>query len=242
MKPYLSIDTATGKGSVAVGVPGRVSATVGIYQRRHSGALLAAVDYLLSVEEVAYRDLAGVVLGDGPGSFTGLRIGFASAKGLVADHDIPVLLAPSMMAAAWSARRVWGGPIRVAYDALRGEVYGAEYSFSAERVVEELKPTLFRAGTGWKAGSSAPKGLVVEEPLLGVDWLAEGSVPRTGLGSLQGGAASLIELLDLRDSVTSVTDVSGLEPNYGRKAEAQVRWEAKHGVPLPHQAGITGRS
>jgi hypothetical protein len=53
-------------------------------------------------------------------------------------------------------------------------------------------------------------------------------------------AGALLELLDLPGATALVEDPDASEPNYGRLAEAQARWERAHGRPLSHPPGGTG--
>jgi tRNA threonylcarbamoyl adenosine modification protein YeaZ len=57
---------------------------------RHGEELLTRIDEMLSSEGVALTDLAGVVVGTGPGAFTGLRVGLATAKALARELAIPI--------------------------------------------------------------------------------------------------------------------------------------------------------
>src|SRR2546428_2989025 len=85
---WLAIDTATDIASVAVGRragAGPVQAETGAHARgarRHATEILRLVDFALAGLGIRPAELSGIVLGDGPGSFTGLRIGWAAAKGL----------------------------------------------------------------------------------------------------------------------------------------------------------------
>jgi tRNA threonylcarbamoyladenosine biosynthesis protein TsaB len=130
-RPWLALDTATSLGSVAIGWPDRLlgEVTLGV-EVRHSEALLPAVDFLLSRTGVQRRDLGLVIVGAGPGSFTGVRIAAATAKGLVHALRIPMLSYSSLAvlaAGAFHAAR----PVCALFDAKRNEVYAACYGFSA---------------------------------------------------------------------------------------------------------------
>ena len=91
--PILTFDTATTVAVVALGdAEGRLLAesswTAGY---RHGEELLARIDALLSGAGVELGALAGIVVGTGPGAFTGLRVGLATAKGLAHGLQIPIV-------------------------------------------------------------------------------------------------------------------------------------------------------
>lgn len=91
--PILAFDTATTMAVVALGdAEGRLLAeaswTAGY---RHGEELLARLDALLSGARVELGALAGIVVGTGPGAFTGLRVGLATAKGLAHGLGIPIV-------------------------------------------------------------------------------------------------------------------------------------------------------
>src|SRR5260370_1269360 len=111
MSAYLAIDTATDAGSVAVGAPGAIAAEVVMEKRHHASALIPGVQEALRLGGVSFTEIRGILIADGPGSFTGLRIGFASAQGLVRERpDVPVMVAPSLLSTAYlDIRRAEGG-------------------------------------------------------------------------------------------------------------------------------------
>ena len=91
--PLLVVDTATTRAAIALGgIDGALRAertwTAGY---RHGEELLARLDELLRDEGVAAADLGGLVVGTGPGAFTGLRVGIATVKGLAHALGLPVV-------------------------------------------------------------------------------------------------------------------------------------------------------
>ena len=91
-----------------------------------AAALLPAIDVLLRRAGVGVAELAGFAIGIGPGSFTGLRIGVATLKGLAFGSDTPVA-AISTLAALARAAGACEEPVVALLDARRGEVYGAAF-------------------------------------------------------------------------------------------------------------------
>ena len=97
MNPFpllLAIDTCGPSGSVALGrIPGRDLEIYGqteLAGRTYSATLIAAVAELLDGAGRELRDVDGIVVVNGPGSFTGVRVGVSAAKGLAQGAEIPV--------------------------------------------------------------------------------------------------------------------------------------------------------
>ena len=91
--PILVIDTATTRAVIALGGPdGEVIEARGwVAGYRHGEELLARIESLLGDRGVAPASLGGLVVGTGPGAFTGLRVGIATAKGLAHALDVPIV-------------------------------------------------------------------------------------------------------------------------------------------------------
>ncbi len=96
----------------------------------HASELLPAVDDVMSRAEVEFADLDAIAVGVGPGTFTGLRIGVATARALAKANDLPVRAVSSLEALAAGMT----GSSRLALiDAKRGEVYAALFEGDEER-------------------------------------------------------------------------------------------------------------
>ena len=90
--PLLAIDTATSRTVVALERPaGDPAVSSWPSGQRHGEELLAGLDRLLELEQVDLGMIGGVVVGTGPGAFTGLRVGLATAKGLAHALAIPIV-------------------------------------------------------------------------------------------------------------------------------------------------------
>ena len=106
----LIIDTATSTIVVAAGRPDGTLLAADAFEGRyrHSQELLPAIDRLLSGANLQLRDLAGVIVGTGPGAFTGLRVGLATAKTLAHELRVPVVgIATSDALLAAGGGRLW---------------------------------------------------------------------------------------------------------------------------------------
>lgn len=137
MTLVLGIDTAT---DVRAGVAreGRVVATDVVPDRRaHAEQLLPLVQRVLAAAGATVADLTGIVVGVGPGPFTGLRVGVAAAATLAEALGIPVrgVCSLDVVAIEWAARGdVPANGFAVVADARRKEVYWAAYDASGARV------------------------------------------------------------------------------------------------------------
>ena len=235
---WLALDTATDQVSVAVGRPGASNALEEnlVGARRHAGALLPMVQALLSRAGATLDDLEGIVLSDGPGSFTGLRVGASVAKALVHARRLPLWTAPSLLvrAAGFAGD---GALVLAVSNALRGELYAAAYGFSSDEIRTELTP-LVRRPEELAAGGLRPDVVVGEAPSEALAVL-ERWIGWKVIGPPEGSprAARLLDLVRRRGGARLVEVVRGWEPVYGRPAEAQARWESVHGRPLPDSVG-----
>ncbi|RLE33775.1 MAG: tRNA (adenosine(37)-N6)-threonylcarbamoyltransferase complex dimerization subunit type 1 TsaB [Acidobacteria bacterium] len=102
--------------------------------RRRSSLLLAAVDLLIEDADIAREELSTVIVSRGPGSFTGIRSGLATARGLAAALGCRILAYDSLMAQA--ARIDGPGKVWAAQPGRRGEVYAREFVLDEEPVPE----------------------------------------------------------------------------------------------------------
>lgn len=133
----LAFDTATPAVAVALRDGVRLLAESSVVGANRQGELLApAIAEVLATAGAARSDLTGVVVGTGPGPFTGLRIGLVTARALGDAWAIPVHGVCTLDALAWAAGPAPfdGAPFVVATDARRREVYWARYADRALRV------------------------------------------------------------------------------------------------------------
>ena len=239
---WLALDTASDQASVALGDPGSGTTALEdnlVGARRHATALLPMVQALLARAGASLDRLRGVVLSDGPGSFTGLRVGVSVAKALVHARGLPLWTAPSLLARAAGVARPDALILAVA-NALRGEVYAAAYRFTSEGIRTELIPSVRRPEDIVAFGFRPD--IVVGEASSQVLGILEQWVGRAVVGPPQGlpHAARLLDLVGCPGGAREVEAVREWEPVYGRPAEAQAHWESAHGRPLPDSVGSPG--
>ena len=132
----LGIDTATPSCSAALVEAGQVIAcSHSSEQSAASSRLVRLIDDLCIQSGCAAADIAGVAVNLGPGAFTGLRVGVATAQGLVTAHKRP-LVGCSTFEALVDAAADWEGLICPVIEARRGEVYAAFYRRQGRQVYE----------------------------------------------------------------------------------------------------------
>ena len=232
--PWLAIDTATDIASVAVRVRERTFARSIRGARQHAAQIVLLVQEVLGLAQLSLAQIGGVIVGDGPGGFTGLRIGWAAAKGLIHERQLPLIAIPSLLGAAHAAGVK---SVAACYDALRGQVYGAIYAFDGDEVKTLVAPDLFTIPT-LAVRARTPPDLVVGD---GAERYAETVVAWTGrapvgIAALPPIAGSLLALFSFDGARRAIEDPRAVEPVYGRPAEAQVKWEARYGRPLPNSS------
>lgn len=235
----VAMDTATDVASIAVGRDGALLVEVALPGRRHAAALLPGVAAALGMAGATLGDVRRVLCSDGPGSFTGLRIGLATAQGIARGNDaVTVGTLPSLTALAWAAAALAEGPIAAVYDALRGDVFGAVYQFEAGGVRELVAPTLLPLEDLIRRTPVPPRLVVGDGGVLPPEQvLAWSGRPPVLMPAVIPRAAAMIALDGVPAGVRNVADVFGFEPDYGRPAEAQTRWERAHGRAMPDSGG-----
>ncbi|PYP55713.1 MAG: hypothetical protein DMD44_14460 [Gemmatimonadetes bacterium] len=169
-------------------------------------------------------------------------VGWSAAKGLAHEAGLDIRTMPSLMAAAAGASlRLGTDPVAACFDALRGQVYGAMYAFHPDRVDSLVEPALLTPAEFVRVAPVRPR-LVVGGGGPGfadqmTDWAGAPPVP---LESLPPAATMLLALLGRPGVGRTLDDPATAEPVYGRPAEAQAQWEARHGRPFPDSSGRAG--
>ena len=211
----LALETATGRLSVAVLHDDHVLALV---ERdapgHHARHVIPLIDEAIRSAGAMLSALDGVAVSIGPGSFTGLRVGLATALGFRLISGLPIACVPTLEALAWRARGT-ASRLMPMLKARPGEVYWARYE---SRDGELRKMESERAGSVEQAVAAMPDGYVA----VGEGW--EGCAP------LAASAISVGELGigRLRDGQIAGPDVS---PYYVQRAEAEIRWDARAALP-----------
>ena len=227
----LAIETATGCGSVAVTMgtvrKGRVLGEILLQPEQvHSRRLLGSIVFLLEGLGLTWTDLEGIGISLGPGSFTGLRIGLAAAKGLVMATGLPLLGVMTLDGVALSC---WGAsrPLCCLLDARKQEVYCGWYTMDRGRPrrqgdFQALRPAALAAGIHESVmvagpGVDACGSLLRDHPLVAIRPPALSQPRAARIGLL---AAELYGQGNFTDPATAV-------PFYLRASEAEINGARK---------------
>lgn len=133
----LNIETATKNCSVSIAKNGETIFCNEIAEIGYSHAekLHVFIEEILQETKLSYKDLSGIAVSQGPGSYTGLRIGVSAAKGLCFALDIPLISIDTLQVLA-SQVNVENGLIIPMIDARRMEVYSAIFDSNLEKIRE----------------------------------------------------------------------------------------------------------
>lgn len=143
MPNYLAIDTATECCSAALWHDGKLYSKSTVQPQKHAEIILGFVDDLLLQANLKKTDLDGLVVGQGPGAFTGVRIATGVAQGIALALDLPVVAVSNLKTLAYRAfidsQSKAEKTILVAADARMKEVYTARYLLTPDSI-ESLSP------------------------------------------------------------------------------------------------------
>ena len=199
--------------------------------RRHAEALAPQIDFVRRQAGIEISEIAAVAVDVGPGLFTGLRVGIATAVARAYGLGVPMIPVPSLDLMAFPAR--WSNRlIVVALDARRGELFTALFRKvpggvqrvrdAAVRTPQELsaeiqaldEPTLF-------IGDGALRYVDSFAGLRGVEMAEQGLANPS--------ARALVQLAHARAMREEFVQPWDLEPVYLRKPDAEINWATREG-------------
>jgi tRNA threonylcarbamoyladenosine biosynthesis protein TsaB len=227
----LSIETSTRVGSVAIIEDEHLIAEYILnVVSTHSERLLPSIDQILKDSQLTVRDIEGFAVSLGPGSFTGLRIGISTVKGLALGTGRAVVGVPTLDCLAHNIAftHLLVCPI---LDARKGEVYTALYQGDGSGKLEKLTPDL----------AIKPEELLtrIKEPVifLGDGVEAYRDTLRSGQDNclfapayLNQPRASVLAKLGLEKFKQGhIFKEEEIQPLYCRLAEAEIAWKEKEG-------------
>ncbi|MCB9560470.1 MAG: tRNA (adenosine(37)-N6)-threonylcarbamoyltransferase complex dimerization subunit type 1 TsaB [Kofleriaceae bacterium] len=229
----LGIDTATLTESAAIVIDGAVAALSEIRTSTHSDRLLPLCAEVLAGVGLGAADLDAIAVGAGPGSFTGLRIGMATAKGLAFALGTPLWAVSSLAALADDAQVAAGTIVVPILDARRGEVYAGAFRRDGDALValgpeRVLPPADLAAMIAAVAGDGAGVALLGDGLDAHAAALAtlDPAYARLVDARRTPSAAAVARLALAGDRVDHLVDGA---PAYVRPSEAEVKYPG--GVP-----------
>lgn len=222
---YLAMDTSGPVGHVVVGRGPRVLARRRLERRgEHASALVPALDEVLAEASVDLQEVGGVVVGEGPGSFTGVRIAAATAKGIARALDVPLWAVSSLAAGALGDG---GHGVRyVLFDARGDRVYAACYAVGAAGIDTLVEPC-----------ATELRALLASDVPLGASFAGDGAqrhrpaIEAAGFVVLDGPAGdptgeALLRYLALHRELAPVDALEIWEPHYVKASSAERAWTA----------------
>jgi tRNA threonylcarbamoyladenosine biosynthesis protein TsaB len=216
----LAIDTATRVASIALyDQTGILAEASWRSENNHTVELLPAIERMIAQQGRVPADLAAVAVAMGPGSFTGLRIGLAIAKGLALALDIPIIGVATLDVTAYAAgdpgMRVWA-----VLELGRGRLCVAPYRFAEGLPLLDGELTKVRSDH-WRVDTDEPVLVSGEvSPALADHLLASDNADILAISSLAGSlrrAGYLAELAWDRLASGTVDDLDTLEPLYAQQ-------------------------
>ena len=223
----LAIETSTPASSVAIGEDSQLlGLSVNVDRRGHVGFLMPAVDFVLGQAGWTPRDVDVVAVDIGPGPYTGLRAGIATAQAFAAAVGAQMVTTSSLtviaLRAATGRRRIW--PV---VDMRRGQFAVAPFrplpgGVAPDGSPEVVSPVDFKA----LLESEGDDSLVVG------DWAALPESMWTGLHRVRRGrprypsAETMLEIAAMRAARGDTTDADDVRPRYMREPDVDINWSA----------------
>jgi tRNA threonylcarbamoyladenosine biosynthesis protein TsaB len=225
----LSLNTCGNTASVALGVAQKdgvkILATAELAVRTYSARLIPEIATLLQKQQATMSDIEAIVVVNGPGSFTGIRVGVSTAKGLSEGAGIP-LIAVSRLALLAHAS---GLPhVLAAVDAGRGDFYVGEY-----RNGTSLGETLMSAEQTVTSATQPGAGVLVCDESRAGDASASACTALALCGPIYvqpPDAAEALRFAMTRFHARDFDDPETLDANYLRRSDAEVVRAARVGV------------
>ncbi len=222
----LAIETATPASSVALGDGGTLAAmSVRVDRRGHVGFLVPAIEFCFEQTGWDRHDVEAVAVDVGPGPFTGIRAGIATAQAFAAGVGAPLIPISSLtvqaLRAATGHRRIWS-----VVDMRRGQVAAAPFrplpgGVAPDGTAEVVGPDEFRA----MLDADQADTLVVG------DWQALpeamwGGLHRVRLGRPRYPSADvMLEIAAIRAAHGDFTAAEDVRPDYMREPDVQINWK-----------------
>lgn len=223
---WLALETSGPIGSVAVTRGTEPLATRTMERRAaHASRLVPAIAEVLEEAGAEPGDLGAIVVGEGPGSFTGVRVAGATAKGLAHALGLPLWAVSSLAAAALAGQDLSSPAVHyVLFDARGDRVYGACYGIGVAGMETLVAPHAGRI-RDVLAGDVPPGAVFIGEgaqrhrgSILGAGF------EFSGAPAGQPRAEALVRCLALGRQIEPVPSLGSWEPRYLRASNAEREW------------------
>lgn len=228
----LGIDTATQQVGCAIGGhEGVLASFTSARGRRHAETLVPSIEFICTQARIELSEIGALAVDVGPGLFTGLRVGVATAKAMASALRVPMVGVSSLDLLAFEVRRTSRRIISIV-DARRGEVF---YAFYRQVPAGVQRLSAMRCGT--------PEELCSEIQATGEECLAVGDgalrwadqlcdlirVEIEDAGFAYPSPSALVRLAHARALREDFVNAWDLQPVYLRKADAEVNWQTGPG-------------
>ena len=231
----LGIDTATDAVSVAIGEGFRILAhSEVVSDRQHCEALAPMIDFVCKQADVSFREIGAIAVDVGPGLFTGMRVGVATAKAIAFSLDLPIIGICSLDVLASAAPRTDSVTISV-IDARRHEIYWSMYHTIENELTQVFAP---------RVGSVTELVASVLERFQSAQFVGNGALQyRSEIVDALGSSFPGCEFADARFSRPTASAVVAmahrlaveerwqsadqLSPVYLRQPDAEINWATR---------------
>jgi tRNA threonylcarbamoyladenosine biosynthesis protein TsaB len=209
----LALDTTSEFGSIALVDERGVAEEVMLHSPEgFAHILFGQIDQLLARHGLSLSNIDAFASASGPGSFTGVRVGLAAAKGLAEAAGRRVVAVSNLQALAWFGTRSLRATVM---DARRGQVYGAVYNAALEPVCEEVVMSF----PEWL--KTIPEG--------NLEFIIRG-FPMTGVNAPvieapRGLAGAIGQIAMMRFERGLAQDPAEVDANYVRRSDAELLWK-----------------
>ena len=225
---WLALDTSGATSNVAVGTAEKAVAELSVRRKRtHSEQIVPHIEAVLRLAGLDRVDLTGIAVTSGPGSFTGLRIGLATAKAMAFALQIPLVGVNTMHALMYNYKNA-AGPLLSLLDAQKGNVYYSLGRWTDGRLELAIDSRI------------APLNEVIAAVK---DVICLGEAAELFAAELKAAglrlappyqqavrAAALLDCASAEWAQRGSDDVFTLVPQYLRKSEAEVLWEKRRKI------------
>ena len=227
----LGIDTSSMAASVAVIEDNKLICEYTINTKKtHSQKLMPMIENMLGLSDLNVREIDAIAVCEGPGSFTGLRIGMATAKAIAHVNDIPVIGVNSLEALA-ANMNLCDKKICSILDAQRNQVYTGRYQYEGTKLVEikeigiqqidELLEELAQSGEQWiLVGEAVYK---YEDKIREIENI---EIPAASNNVTKAGSLCSVAKVKF-DEGKDIFNCYTVNPLYIRKSQAEEQYEEK---------------